>query len=103
MGETEYAAHAAKMKSVKEKFSFKIIIEEGDWFFIANDFAEYRWFPKQLFKEQSFYAYCGKLALINFKADDVEIMMLDQKDFTESFSILFDIAWNDVAKRPQKP
>jgi transcriptional regulator with XRE-family HTH domain len=102
MGEEEYKAHAERMKAIKEKFSFKIIIEDGDWFFIANEFAEYRWFPKELFNDQSFYAYGSKLALINFKTDDVIIMILDQKNFTSSFAILFDIAWNYVAKKPQK-
>jgi transcriptional regulator with XRE-family HTH domain len=102
MGETEYNAHAARMKQIKNKFSFRIIIEEGDWFFIANDFAEYRWFPKNLFKQHCFYSYGSKLALINFNLENVEVMILDQKHFTESFNILFDIAWNYVAKKPER-
>ncbi len=102
MGENEYAQHAARMEKIKNKLSFKIIIEEGDWFFIANEFADYRWFPKELFKEHSFYAYNHKLALIDFEQNDVRILVLDQKHFTESFVVLFDIAWNYVAKKPVK-
>ena len=102
MGEDEYKAHAQKMREIKEKFHFRIIVEEGDRFFIASDFAEYKWFPKEMFKAQSFYAYGDKLGLIDFKEENVEVMMLNQKDFTDSFRILFDIAWNNVAKKPTK-
>ncbi|MGQ0527300.1 MAG: helix-turn-helix domain-containing protein [Alphaproteobacteria bacterium] len=102
MGDSEYKAHAEKIRGIKEKINFRIIIEEGDWYFIASDFAKYRWFPKDLFKTQSFYAYGTKLGLINFTNDNVEILVLDQKDFAGSFKILFDIAWDYVAKKPEK-
>jgi transcriptional regulator with XRE-family HTH domain len=102
MGEEEYKSHANRMKSLKDTVKFRIIIQENDYYFIANDFAQYKWFPKALFKESSFYAYGGKLALINFEKENVVIMMLDQKDFTDSFRVLFDIAWNHVAKDPTK-
>jgi transcriptional regulator with XRE-family HTH domain len=102
MGEEEYQRHALRMKNIKDKLDFKIIIKEQDWYFIASDFAEYRWFPADLFKAHSFYAYGDKLGLINFSVDKVEVMVLHQKEFTESFKILFDIAWDNVAKRPEK-
>lgn len=102
MGDDAYKAHAARMKKIQKTYSFKIVIEEGDTFFIANEFAQYRWFPKALFKSQSFYAYGNKLALIEFGDESVQVLILDQKHFTESFRILFDIAWDHVAKLPGK-
>lgn len=76
MGEEQYKNHAAKMKAVEKDINFKILIEEGDYFFIANEFAEYRWFPSELFNTQSFYAYGKKLAFIKFEEENVEVMIL---------------------------
>lgn len=102
MGKEGYSSHALRMKEIKRQFQFRIIVKEGDEFLIASDFAEYRWFPQNMFRNQSFYAYGSKLALIDFKENNVEVMMLDQKDFTESFRILFNIAWDHVAKKTSK-
>lgn len=97
LGEEWYAHHANRMKKIKEKFNFKIIVEEGNNVLIATDFAEYRWFPKQMFNEQTIYVYGSKLAFLTFKEDDMHIKILDQKVFADSLRILFNIAWNNVA------
>lgn len=102
MGETKYKEHSARMSEIKEKLFTKIIIEEGDWFFIANEFAEYRWFPKNLFNRQSFYAYGNKLALIRFEENTVQVMILNESEFTQGFRVLFNIAWDHVAQQPKE-
>lgn len=99
MGEEGYAVHADRMKKLSGSVNFRILIEEGDDFFIANEFAQYRWFPKALFHGQSFYAYGNKLALIDFAKSDVSVMLMDQRNFAQSFIVLFDIAWEYVAKK----
>ncbi len=96
-----YDLHAEKMTTIEKPFHFKIMIEEGDSNFIAGDFAEYKWFPKELFDRQSFYCYGNKLALINFSDNDVEIMILPQSEFSKGFQVLFNIAWDNVAKSPK--
>jgi predicted transcriptional regulator len=101
MGEEQYKIHSERMKNISHPLTSKIIVKESDWFFIANEFSEYRWFPKELFNEQSFYAYDKKLAFINFKEEDVQVMILNQHEFTEGFRVLFNIAWDAVAKPPQ--
>ena len=101
MGKEAYDNHAHKMKSINEEVKFKIIIEEGDDFFIANEFAEYRWFPKEFFNKQSFYAYANKMAFIRFMEDDVQIMILNEDKFTDGFRVLFNVAWNHVAKKTE--
>ncbi|MGB4058570.1 MAG: helix-turn-helix transcriptional regulator [Alphaproteobacteria bacterium] len=101
MGKQDYENHAARMKEIETPYKFKIIVEEGDKFFIANSFAEYKWFPKELFQKHSFYAYGDKLGLINFREDSVDVLLLKQKNFNDSFRVLFNIAWDFVAKKPQ--
>ena len=100
MGKEAYDAHSIRMHELGDQISSRILVKEGDTFFIASDFAHYKWFPEELFNEQSFYAYADKLALVNFEQDTVKIMILNQKEFSESFKVLFDIAWKTVAKDP---
>lgn len=102
MGQDGYERHAQKMKNIQKPYNFKIIVEENDWFFIASEVAEYRWFPKELFDKQSFYAYGKKLAFLNFSENDVQVMILEQAKFSDGFKVLFNVAWNNVAKIPKK-
>ena len=41
------------------------------------------------------------MALINFGEEDVSVMLLNNKEFATGFKILFDIAWDNVAKTPK--
>ena len=100
MGEEAYNQHSERMKTIADKVKSRIIVKEGDDFFIASGFSEYRWFPEDLFNDQSVYVYGTKLALINFSYEDVVITMLSNKEFAKGIEILFDIAWNNVAKEP---
>ena len=102
MGQEDYDRHAQRMKSIEKSYNFKIIVEENDWFFIASEVAEYRWFPKELFDKQSFYAYGNKLAFLNFTESDVQVMILEQSKFSDGFKVLFNVAWNNVSKIPKK-
>lgn len=100
MGEEGYKDHSQRMQDLGEKISSKILVQEGDTFFIASNFAEYKWFPKELFNEQSIYSYGKKLALLHFTEDDVVVTALDNKEFAQGFKVLFDIAWSYVAREP---
>ncbi len=97
LGEDWFNLHANRMKELGDKISFKITAEEGTTNLISSKFAEYRWFPKDLFNQQSIYAYGNKLAFITFSEDDVTVRVLENKEFTEGFRILFNIAWDSVA------
>lgn len=103
MGQETYEKHSQRMQTLKHMINFKIIVKEGDRFFIASDFAEYRWFPENLFNEHSFYAYGDKLALITFAKDekDVRVIILSQAEITTGFRVLFDISWSQVAQVPK--
>jgi transcriptional regulator with XRE-family HTH domain len=101
LGEDWYKNHSKRMESIKNNFKFKIIIKEGNHSLIAGSFAEYRWFPSILFHEKTFYSYGDKLAFLSFSDDNVVIHVLPQKEFAESFDVLFNIAW-DRATKPIK-
>ncbi len=102
LGEEWYRNHSERMEEIKDNFTFKIIVREAEDLFIASSFAEYRWFPDRLFHEQTFYAYGNSLAFMSFTEDDVEIRILPQTEFADSFRVLFNIAWDHVAIVPDK-
>ena len=98
LGKEWYANHAQRMGVIKDKYNLQIIVQEGDKNLIADDFAEYRTFPPELFLAKTFYAYGDKLAIMNLEEDNVTIRVITETDVFKSFRILFNIAWNNVAK-----
>jgi len=99
LGKEWYENHAQRMSTLAN-INFKITAEEGDQNFIGSAFAEYKWWPKELFDERSFYVLNSKLAFLNFMEDEVEITVLHSAEFSRGFKILFDIAWDRVAIKP---
>ena len=100
-GKDWYKIHAERMAALGYKINMKVIVSEGDDNFIGEDFAEYRWFPKNLWNDQTIYSYGDYLAFLNFTENDVYIMILKQSKFTEGFRVLFNISWEEVAQLPQ--
>lgn len=98
LGEDWYNFHRNRMLKLDTGFKLKIIVKESEELFIGNTFAEYRRFPEKLFNEKTFYAYGDKLAFMHFKEDSLKIQIMDQHEFSESFRVLFNIAWDNVAQ-----
>lgn len=102
LGEDWFNMHSKRMSDLGDRVSFKITAEEGNTNLISNEFAEYRWFPKEHFDDQCIYAYGDRLAFVNFKEKDILVRMLQDQSFSEGFRVLFNIAWDSVAiKIPQ--
>lgn len=97
LGKDWYDMHAARMQKIKGNFNFKVVVREGERQFIGGGFAEYRWFPAKLFNERTIYVYGSKVAFLSFDPDNVRILVLHQDEIADSFRILFNIAWDDVA------
>lgn len=95
-----YEKHSKRM-TLLNNFTLKILVEEKDSLFIANDFAEYRHIPSEFFNDQSFYVYGNKLALIAF-GDDVRIHIINNKNWAESFRKLFNCTWNNAPTAKSK-
>ncbi len=87
-------SYREEMKKVKNLKS-KIMVREADDFLTATEFAEYRAFPNSTFSDDaSFYAYGDKLALITFHENSVQIIVLKNKKFADSFRTMFYAVWN---------
>lgn len=97
LGEEWFQMHSKRMSDLGNKISFKITAQQGETHLISKDFAEYRWFPENLFTDRALYAYGRKIAFVNFDKDDVTVITLDQPEFAKAFRVLFNIAWDNVA------
>ena len=95
-----WSDHADRMTKNKKIMDVRIIVKENDRNFPASDYAQYRWMPKNIFSEQSFYSYHDKLAFLNFKGGDVEITVIHQSEFAEGYRNLFRAAWHNIALVP---
>lgn len=97
LGSEWYATHAARMMEIRDRFTFKVTVREGEKLFIGQSFAEYRWFPEHMFNERTIYVYGDKVAFLTFDDNDVRILVMHQNEIADSFRVLFNIAWNQVA------
>lgn len=98
LGKDWFEMHSERMRKLNDKINMKITSDEGNPLFISRAFAEYRWFPKELFSDRSVYAYCDYLAFVNFEENSVSVIVIKQAEFSSAFRILFNIAWDNVAQ-----
>lgn len=100
LGEEWFEAHSKRMSDLGDRINFKITAKQGENLFISKAFAEYKWFPEELFSDRALYAYDDNLAFVNFEETNVNVIVLKQADFAKAFKVLFNIAWKDVAVIP---
>ena len=87
--------YRAEMQKVKG-LSSRILVKEGDDFLTAEGFAQYRGVPASVFSDEaSFYAYGDKLAIITFHDDTVQVLVLKNKQFSDSFRSMFNAVWKN--------
>ncbi len=102
LGQEWMDMHSKRMSDLGEKISMRITSRPGEMNLISRSFAEYRWFPEELFSKRCLYAYGDNIAFVNFDDTDVSVIVLRQSDFAHAFRVLFNIAWEKVALSPQK-
>jgi transcriptional regulator with XRE-family HTH domain len=100
LGKDWYEKHTERMKPLLENISFNVTCEEGDTNFIGGKFAEYRWVPKQVFNEQAIYCYGDRIAFLTFSEGAVDIYILYNQEFYNSFCLLFDFVWDQITIIP---
>lgn len=100
MGADKWQNHTKRMTEAKNVMDVRIIVQEGDWNFPAKSYSQYKWFPEASFNDKSFYSYHDKLAFLNFKEDDVEIVIMRQPEFAEGYRTMFRICWDNFATAP---
>ena len=84
--------YLSKMATV-ENLTFQILVEEGDQYFTASDYAEYRYLPSQYFSSVPTYVYGDKKAEIIFDDDDVTVLLLDNDKSADAQRKFFSVLW----------
>ncbi|MCB1840246.1 MAG: helix-turn-helix transcriptional regulator [Rhodospirillales bacterium] len=100
MGPEKWDNHVKRMIAARDLMDVRIIVREKDMFFPASAYSKYKWMPEEIFSDKSFYSYHDTLAFLNFRPDDVEIMIMRHKEFAQGYRNLFLIAWEKVAMTP---
>lgn len=78
----------------RKKLNFRILVKEGDYYFTASEYAQYRWINKSNFGSVPFYVYGSKTAIILFKPDDVIIYIINNPDIAYAMRIQFNAMWS---------
>lgn len=99
VGREWFDMHSERMAGLSDTIAFKITCAEGMGNLISSGFAEYRWFPKDKFSDQSIYAYGETLAFVHFGEESLKIDILKNEQFSKAFQVLFDIAWETTAQK----
>lgn len=92
----EFAEYYRKELAKVKNLTSKILVKENDDFLTADGIAQYRGIPANIFSEDAtFYAYGDKLALLTFNNDSVQILVLNNKPFADSFRVMFNAIWSN--------
>lgn len=86
--------HLSKMKDIGP-IKFRILIQEGDTFFAANEYAQYKWLPKSQFSSVPFYVFGNKLAIMLFDGDPV-IILMNYPAISDAYRVQFQSMWDNA-------
>lgn len=101
LSDEQWAAHNERMTKIKNRIQGKIIIRDKDDYFLARNYAEYRWFDDARHdydEKKTLYSYGNKLAFLDFGADTVVVTIMERFEFAKGFRVIFNVAW-EQAKR----
>jgi transcriptional regulator with XRE-family HTH domain len=90
LGEEAYP-HVQRMETLKSK-RFKILQKEGDTYFPAKNYADYRWIPAKQFVAVPFIVYGDKLAIVLFEPEPT-IIINSFPLVAEAYRSQFDSLW----------
>lgn len=86
--------HVQRMESLQKK-RFKILQKEGDNYFPAKNYAEYRWISAQKFLAAPFIVFDSKLAIVVFEPEPT-IIIVSYPIVAETYRLQFQAIWEDA-------
>lgn len=87
--------HKENMLRLGDKVNYKILIKEGDIYFAASSYAEYRWTPAEDFQSIPFYVFGNKLAIILW-LDEPLIFLIESTEASNIYREKFSVLWNSA-------
>lgn len=101
LGDDWYKMHAERMIKIKDKFNFRIIVNEGASVFIAKKFAKYRCYPKDKMTERTFYIFGDKVCLFYPESEQLEIRVITDRGLADQMRELFNAVWELCTRIPE--
>lgn len=89
--------HSQRMKNLGIRY--QILVQEGDTFIPASDYAEYKWMPKEFFSTVPYYIFGTKMANFLFE-EEPTIFVVNNSKIAESYARQFDAIW-DLSQAPE--
>lgn len=99
LGDEWYKMHAERMTDIRDRFTCRVIIEEGQRNLIGSSFAEYRFISADQFNEKTIYIYGENVAFIDFQPESVTVTEIQHKETADAMQTMFDISWDNVARK----
>lgn len=96
----EAVQHVKRVETIKG-LKLKILQKEGDAYFPAKKYADYRWIPEKNFLSVPFYVYGDKLAVVLFEPEPT-IFVLNVPIVAEAYRFQFQTIWDHAIVIPQK-
>lgn len=89
-----YEKHRQRMTAIKERYSIRVIVKEGEDNLIGSTFAEYRHISPEMFeRDHTIYIYGDRVGLFTFTEDDVSIKIVTGQKLADSIRAMFNFAW----------
>lgn len=82
-----------KRIAAMESVHYRILIQDGDTYLPASEYAEYRWLPQELFSSVPFYVFGKKLAIILFDGEPV-VILLNYPSVADAYRKQFNAMWS---------
>ena len=101
LGPEYVAMHKERMSKIQDRFTYRVIVEQGDNTMFGADYAEYRWVPKEQFNDKTIFVYGPYVALVNFDGD-LTVTSIHQREFADTMRQLMLNSW-DNAEIPNDP
>ena len=95
MGQEADDDYSRRMEIIKGNFNFRILIKEGDSNFIASEYAEYRWVPKDQFHSVPFYVFDDNLAFIIFD-ENTTVHVINNPEIANAQRTQFNNIWQNA-------
>lgn len=94
-GKQQDEAYTQKMAAISGKYSFKVLIKEGDTNFVGSDYAEYRWMPTTYFHSVPFYVFGNSLAFLIF-SEETTVHVIHNAEIAAAQRTQFHFAWKEA-------
>jgi transcriptional regulator with XRE-family HTH domain len=101
--EETYISQMTELYKQRDDITMLILVEEGDYNFVASDYATYRWQPKKYFSPSAFYVVGDRIALMSFTHEPAPLtVVIKSASLAAAYRNSFAQAWAQAQVPPAR-